>query len=308
MYVICINNCTNALVILSYSKGLAFYSFLGFTMLQTSFALAAHSSAMIADSEAMFVDAGTYLCNMLAERLKNRDFTEAELLMDAKERAHGRKLQRLYLELVPPLISCMTLLVVTFTTMRDSLVTLFFLKEPHEEDPDLNIMLLFSGLNLILDVVNVFFFAQANQAIVTPIDFDKQLQQPASESTPLMKRKDTASFADTNDTTCDLESNRSDADYDDISDDGAVNLNMCSAWTHVFADTLRSVAVLCAAGLATVSNVISADEADAGAALVVSIVILLSCVPLLQGMYFTAKEIREMQALRQQQTSLIMAV
>lgn len=292
-----------------YSQGLAFYSFLGFTMLQTSFALAAHSSAMIADSEAMFVDAGTYLCNMLAERLKNRDFTEAELLLDAKERAHGRKLQRLYLELVPPLISCMTLLVVTFTTMRDSLVTLFFLKEPHEEDPDLNIMLLFSGLNLILDAVNVFFFAQANQAIVTPIDFDKQLQQPAaaaSESTPLMKRKDTASFADTNDTTTcdDLESNRSD---DDISDDG-VNLNMCSAWTHVFADTLRSVAVLCAAGLATVSGVISADEADAGAALVVSIVILLSCIPLLQGTYFTAKEIREMQACSSQQTSVIMSV
>eukprot|EP01083_Nonionella_stella_P020148 55847_1 len=52
--------------------GIAFYSFLGFTLLQTSFAIHAKSSAMIADSEAMFIDAGTYLCNLLAEKLKNR--------------------------------------------------------------------------------------------------------------------------------------------------------------------------------------------------------------------------------------------
>ena len=47
----------------NYVLGVAFYSFLGFTILQTSYAIKANSSAMVADSSAMFVDVGTYLCN-----------------------------------------------------------------------------------------------------------------------------------------------------------------------------------------------------------------------------------------------------
>lgn len=246
---------------------------------------------MLADSEAMFVDAGTYLCNMLAERLKNRDFTEAELALPVDLRLHRRKLHRLYLELVPPFISVATLLVVTFTTMQMSILTI--MADETVEDPNLKIMLFFSALNLVLDVVNVSCFAKANQAVLTPIDFDKEISsaKPAVEATALLSKQENATYASETyqGSTIDQE-----GDVDDLSDDGLVNLNMCSAWTHVFADTLRSVAVLIAAGIAYVSDFITPGEADAYAALVVSFIILLSCAPLMQGLFHTAREIREM--------------
>jgi hypothetical protein len=60
---------------------------------------------------------------------------------------------------------------------------------------------------------------------------------------------------------------------------------------HVLADTLRSVAVLLAGSLSFFTNLISPAIADASAALVVSLVIFLSCVPLVRGMAKTLQEI-----------------
>ena len=59
---------------------------------------------------------------------------------------------------------------------------------------------------------------------------------------------------------------------------------MCSAYTHVFADTLRSIAVIIAAVLAELLPAVTPEEADATAAVVVSGLILLSLLPLLQGL------------------------
>ena len=59
---------------------------------------------------------------------------------------------------------------------------------------------------------------------------------------------------------------------------------MCSAYTHVFADTLRSIAVIIAAVLAEILPAVTPEEADATAAVVVSGLILLSLLPLLQGL------------------------
>ena len=235
---------------------------------------------MLADSEAMFIDAGTYLCNMLAERLKTREYTAAELRLPVSVRLHQRKLQKLYLELFPPLLSVAALLTVTFTTLKSSVITL--ISDGQDVNPDLSIMLFFSTVNLILDAVNVLYFAKANQAILTPINFEKEIA--ANETTPLKERP--TNFSETQNSTI--------ADDDELSDDSPVNLNMCSAWTHVLADTLRSVAVLVAAGIAYLSDVISPDEADSYAAVFVSFIILLSCGPLLQGLYYTAQEIRDM--------------
>ena len=71
----------------------------------------------------------------------------------------------------------------------------------------------------------------------------------------------------------------------------------CSAYTHVFADTLRSIAVILAALVAELTSVTS-EEADSAAAIAVSILILLSLIPLLQGMYQSAIELR---AIRRQE-------
>lgn len=70
------------------------------------------------------------------------------------------------------------------------------------------------------------------------------------------------------------------------------NLNMCSAYTHVFADTLRSIAVIVAAGLAEVLPAVTPEEADATAAVVVSVLILLSLVPLTRGLWSSVAELR----------------
>ena len=72
---------------------------------------------------------------------------------------------------------------------------------------------------------------------------------------------------------------------------GKVNLNMCSAYTHVFADTVRSLAVLIASLLGKYVDAITPEVADAIAAVVVSGIILTALIPLLTGMVRTACEL-----------------
>ena len=61
---------------------------------------------------------------------------------------------------------------------------------------------------------------------------------------------------------------------------------------HVCADTLRSIAVLVAAGFASLfPTILSPKEADSWGAVFVSIIILISLVPLIQGLYLTALKI-----------------
>jgi divalent metal cation (Fe/Co/Zn/Cd) transporter len=55
---------------------------------------------------------------------------------------------------------------------------------------------------------------------------------------------------------------------------------------------MRSVAVLLAGSLSYYTNLISPIMADTSAALIVSLVILLSCIPLIKGLTQTLSEIR----------------
>lgn len=52
--------------------------------------------------------------------------------------------------------------------------------------------------------------------------------------------------------------------------------------------------MLIAAGIAFLWPVLTPEVADASASFMVSVIIVLSLVPLLQGLYYTALEIREM--------------
>ncbi len=199
--------------------GIAFYSFLGFTIVQISFAVQANSSAMMADSAAMFVDAGTYLCNMLAEKIKSRPITQREaILYPPLLLQHRRKLERLYLELFPPAISVLTLLYVTCATFGTAMTTLLLAtgdiansanasegaennapidviqgKEDggtgHEsKPPNLKIMMFFSILNLLLDAVNFTCFARAEQTIVT-LDLDGASTSTSTAPVPVDENK-----------------------------------------------------------------------------------------------------------------------
>lgn len=172
----------------------AFVSFTGFASVQTVVALIAKSEAMVGDSAAMFVDALTYGFNLYAERQKNEDDdenttapggpegeeqSEIELTTaslgdgadisprDAERMKLERHLQKrrrhLHLELVPPIMSVSILIVVVSLVLRNSINTLILDAHRSEKEqtiPNLVLMMTFSVLNLLLDVVNVLCFAR----------------------------------------------------------------------------------------------------------------------------------------------------
>jgi len=97
--------------------------------------------------------------------------------------------------------------------------------------------------------------------------------------------------------TCDNDNHKCDEDTcseedSEESNDILINLNMCSAYTHVMADTLRSAAVLIASGIACSFDQISPTMADASGAIIVSIIIAISLGPLLIGLVQIFHDIR----------------
>jgi hypothetical protein len=244
-----------------YVLNVAFFSFFGFVIVQVVFALIARSEAMLADSEAMMVDALTYLLNLMAERIKNRPLQESELAKSATQRHYDRELQRLYLELVPPSISVLTLVAVTCMTLREASTTLRTMgrnEKPGDEDEEsvsLPIMLVFSAANLLLDIVNVSCFARANmnfgldmvrreqysineglrESSRTDVINNRELGNPTgSDGLPGAATEATA-LIEAEIATNGMHSRRRRISSSDLyhpeKPQEIVNLNMCSAWT-----------------------------------------------------------------------------
>jgi Co/Zn/Cd efflux system component len=319
----------------------AFVSFLSFALLQMSFAAVAQSQAMMGDAAAMIVDAMTYLFNWIAERRKNHlDSLVSGLANPARTK---RKLE-LHMEIVPPLISVVTLVIVIILVLRRS-VHILVLDRHRSRDqqgnPNVGLMMIFSILNLFLDALNVFCFAQAKHLTgysATNNDETEPLDDPCTQ------RKDAPHCAHrhrANRNYCEVDVQTSDFDDDetgielaenqdsqlhyrnadngdcqptaksrafptaesqgdsdalfrtDESGNNHANLNMCSAFTHVFADTLRSIAVIVAAVFSELfPGTLSPEEADATAAVVVSVLILLSLLPLIKGLWSSVSELR----------------
>lgn len=69
---------------------------------------------------------------------------------------------------------------------------------------------------------------------------------------------------------------------------------MCSAYTHVIADTFRSIAVLLSALLSKTTNSIDPEVADAWAAIIVSCIIFLTVIPLFVQLYSNIRDIRDL--------------
>ncbi|CAB9531532.1 expressed unknown protein (Partial), partial [Seminavis robusta] len=65
---------------------------------------------------------------------------------------------------------------------------------------------------------------------------------------------------------------------------------------HVFADTLRSIAVLVASSISELVEWVTPEEADAAAAVVVSALIILSLIPLLNGLVQSSRELQLIRA------------
>jgi Co/Zn/Cd efflux system component len=308
---------------------------LGFTLVQAFFALLARSEAMMADCAAMSVDAVTYLFNYCAERLKHRKMTGEEKALPRDVLHRRRKLHRLYLELFPPLLSVTTLLTVTVISLKKAISTLLEHPDDKKVGPDVMIMLVFSALNLVLDAVNVTCFSRADQAQGLPTTVFQHHHDPpeGSEiSAELMgllgQSKNQKEGISSHYDAADSESHAVEMTDDEASQDseGHLNLNMCSAWTvryffpshlsaekvfvahiffssspkyqHICGDTLRSIAVLVASGVAQLfPETQSAAGADSYGAILVSLIIIVSLIPLMQGLFTTAVEIRDHLAL-----------
>jgi Co/Zn/Cd efflux system component len=234
---------------------IAFFTFFAFALTQLVFALISGSTALLGDVAAMIVDSISYLCNWNAER-KKKNYDREQLEQTAgntlsAEAARicerNRRKMVLKLEIITPVISIVALMLVSAYVVQKS-VSVLQLLDSTSAAPNLTIMLIFSSVNLMLDVLNIFCFSKANLGLGNA--FHRSPHRPH------------------------------------------VNLNMCSAFTHVFADTLRSIAVLFAAALAKLWSGVTPADADAMAALVVSGVIVLSLLPLLKGLWRSAAEFR----------------
>jgi len=319
-----------------YVLNIAFFSFLGFLLVQVVFALIARSQAMLADSAAMMVDAFTYLFNLIAERIKKRPMPVDDSVPDiVRKRQRRRKV--LYLEIVPPLISVVTLIVVSVVVLADAVDTI--LKRLTTEDqngvdndddlPNAWIMFLFSSANLALDVMNVTCFAKAKsfgffmlhhlfgneqetdaewndneeEGMKKATSHGIEMEEPTipTESTRLVGEKVGGGDYDAS-----MDVEQIDNKYfDDGGEERTANLNMCSAYTHVVADTLRSLAVVVAASLATIFGCIPSDVADATGAIVVSFIIAISLGPLLAGLFDAWSELSKLNAEERKENHLL---
>lgn len=204
-----------------YVLNVAFWTFLIFTIAEAFFAVIAGSQSMLEDAEAMSVDALTYLFNLWAERVKHRPYSEKEMNMSPALRDLHRERLRLYMELIPPLISVVTLILVTVFALKDAFESLNS-PEDSEDDVDISLMMIFSILNMLLDFVNVTCFARAHQAFglseMAKEHHSIRDVHSSLELEGLIQRNE----QDSNDTLKNSE---------DSEEGDSLNLNMCSAWT-----------------------------------------------------------------------------
>jgi len=298
----------------------------------------------------MMVDALTYLFNLIAERQKEvyaerlkqqtnfsseiTDVTRTRMVLQYRKYTHQ-------LELIPPLVSVSILMVVTVVVMRESVHTLILDSQRDaslQSDPNIDLMVIFSFFNLLLDVLNVGCFASASHALgykTTSIGDRDGIEMTSKTDVPgetchtfESDNADISSGIDDDYDSDDIETDEAlqeELDSDDTEsassgshdfdnrfnsgdNNDSTNLNMCSAYTHVFADTLRSFAVILASLLAKFTDKVTSEEADAAAAIVVSILIFLSLLPLISGMIQTFRSLKDIDRLLKKKEETIISV
>ena len=148
----------------------AFTSFMTFASVQLFFAFYADSQAMKGDSAAMVVDSMTYLFNWYAEKQKTRFDEDHGANSNARVGHISRERRKLVLrlEIIPPLVSVTTLVVVTIIVLKQAIEVLYLdtkRSKSEQADPKIHLMMTFSVVNLGLDFLNVFCFARAKHLL-----------------------------------------------------------------------------------------------------------------------------------------------
>mmetsp|Transcript_7162 Transcript_7162/g.12993 ORF Transcript_7162/g.12993 Transcript_7162/m.12993 type:complete len:385 (-) Transcript_7162:198-1352(-) len=223
------------------------------------------------------------------------------------ERQLQSRKRHLHLEIIPPVMSVTILMVVISVVLHNAIQTLILdlhRSEKEQSIPDLDLMFKFTTANLVLDLVNVTCFARANHLMgyktgdneekmdrdqkcdVVDTDGDNGIYD-AVESIPEVGNDGSDDEEQSSEYLADQP-----IDSEGVDEEDRVNLNMCSAYTHVFADTLRSIAVIIATIIARTVDSVTPEVADATAAVIVSLIIFLSLVPLFRGLINTWYELR----------------
>lgn len=264
------------LTLLTLSRGerklVAFVSFLTFAMVQLVVALIAKSEAMIGDCAAMAVDVMTYGFNLIAERKKHENYETAHVLetldIDLPATSSGgetnttthevgrvkldrqlrSKRRQLHLELVPPVMSVSFLMIVTGFVLRQSIHTLILDSHRNEKEqsrPNLVLMMTFSTLNLLLDVINVVCFARAKHLMGYNTEEKETLGlQNYNMIDNEGMIEDHVTHGEFNDAVGGIVAEHNTKIFherivsEEIDEDDHVNLNMCSAYTVSFSTCL----------------------------------------------------------------------
>ena len=242
------------------------------------------------------VDVATYGFNMLAERAKDRDHLNTIT-------------SRFYIEVLIPIFAILTLFSVTIYFTLEAIEVL---QNSNRGDDNINVMYLygFSGANLVIDITCVAMFCCRGRDVFiekkeflpqlsldTSIDdndddddmdefgrLDDDIYKPNSliKNTAGISNNNKNDSLTTNASTSSTLSftNNSITSTEISSKQEKKNLNMMSAFAHVSGDSLRTISVLVAAIVSTVTGA-SVDACDAWAAIVVSLMIVVFMLPLL---------------------------
>lgn len=225
-----------------------------FTIAQFIGAYKANSLAMYGDCATMALDSLTYMLNIYCEN-----------------RRISGSLEALQLEVLVASISVASLTFVTIILLWDSLKRLHD-SQPGENTVDASIMLKFSILNFIVDIISCsIFLSNSNDSNGINKPVPNSVYNPIYKAdSPLNGRVKIEVSRDV-----DLEIiDRRRSSYISVKESPR-NLNMASAFLHLGADTLRTITILVTALIVEgESRKIDSVDADAIGSIIVCIIIL----------------------------------
>jgi Co/Zn/Cd efflux system component len=204
----------------------------------------------------MFIDVFTYFTNMYAESV----ISSGDHVSD-----------RMFLILHAG-IPCFSLCALISITIWVCFKSIAIIRNPPDRtnSVDTTVMFAFASVNLLIDVVTVLMFLMNAQTALYKVPDEQSIEQEhASDVLPRIESGDvSAPAASTSVIKC--------------------NLNMLSAFSHVSADTLRTLAIFIGAGVATTG--VNSAVADAWAAIICSCTILLALIPIFREIANAVRE------------------
>lgn len=178
------------------------------------------------------------------------------MVAEACKRKGISERRRLMLELFIPLVSMCALIATSCYILHDASITIREGGTTGDESTNASMMLIFSCVGLGMDAISVFSFTYVQGFL----GFET-VDHPEGRHIKV-----------------------------------ASNTNMCSAYSHVLADTGRSIAAIVAAIVALKVAGVNAGLADAWAAVSITIIIFITLIPLGRGLIAKTQQLRHLES------------